>query len=107
MQEHRERAGIHRERAKPQQMRRHSRQFAADRADILATLGNFFFYTEQFLDRQHVVHVVGQRREVIQSIRVRDELVVGHALGDLFIAAMQIAHVRFGLGDDFPVHLQP
>ena len=73
----------------------------------MATLGNFFFYSEQFLDRQHVVHVVGQWREVIQSIRIRDELVVGHALGDLFIAAMQVAYVRFGLGDDFPVHLQP
>ena len=53
------------------------------------------------------MHVIGQRREVIQPIRVRDELVVGHVLGDLLVAAMQVTHVRFGFGDDLPIHLQP
>ena len=86
-------------------MRGDARQFAADCADVLAALWNLVRDTQQFFHGEHVVHVVCQRREVIQPIRVRDELIVGHALGDLLIASMQITHVRLGTGDDLAVQL--
>ena len=68
--------------------------------------GNLVVDAEQFFHRERVGDVVGQRREIIQPVRVRDELGVGHVLGDFFVAAMQITHVRVGLGDDFAVQLQ-
>jgi hypothetical protein len=68
--------------------------------------GSFVVDAEKFFNRERVSDVVRQRREVIQPIRVRDELGVGHVLGDFFVAAMQITHVRIGLGDDFAIQLQ-
>ena len=59
-----------------------------------------------FSTAMRVGDVVGERREVIQPVRVGHELVVVHVLGDLFVAAMQVADVRRGLGDDLAVHLQ-
>ena len=59
-----------------------------------------------WMDPEVVAGDAGQRGEVIQSIRVRDELGVSHVLRDLFVAAMQVADVGHRLGDDLAVHLQ-
>ena len=79
---------------------------AADHADVLAARRQILFDAEQFFHRERVGDVVGQRREIIQPVRVRDELGVGHVLGDFFVAAMQITDVRVGLGDDLAVEFE-
>jgi hypothetical protein len=50
--------------------------------------------------------IVGQRREVVQPVRVRHELVVSHVLGDLFVTAVQVAQDRIGLGHGLAVELE-
>jgi hypothetical protein len=45
------------------------------------------------LDREDVGDVVRERRQVIQPVRVGNELVVGLVLGDLLHPAMEIAQV--------------
>ena len=75
-------------------------------ADVLAARRQFVVDAERFFHRERVGDVVRQRREIIQPVRVRDELGVSHVLGDFFVAAMQITHVRVGLGDDFAVQFQ-
>ena len=106
VQENRQRADIHRERAQPEQMRGDAGEFAADDADVLAARRQVLVDPVQFFHRERVGDVVGQRREIIQPIRVGDELGVGHVLGDFFIAAMEITDVGSGLGDDLAVQFQ-
>ena len=62
----------------------------------------------ELLDRDGVGHVVGERGEVVQPVRVGHELVVGHVLGDLLVAAVQVAEHRVALGQDLAVefHLE-
>ena len=82
-------------------------QFAHEHAYRLATLGNLNI--GQFLDGQNIGDVVGKRRNVVQSIRIRDELVVSHVLSDLLVAAMQVSEYGFTLGDEIAVqfHNEP
>ncbi len=98
------RAGVHGQRAHAEQVRRDAGQLAADDADDLAARRDG--PAHELFDRERVGDVVGQRREVIEPVRVGDELVVGHVLGDLFVAAMEVADVGDGLGDDLAVELQ-
>ena len=87
-------------------MRRDAGQFAADNPDVLAARRQLLVDSQKFLHRQRVGDVVGQRRQVIQPVGVGDELGVGHVLGDLFVAAMQITHLRNGFGDHFAVQFE-
>ena len=105
MQENCESARIHRKGAEPEQVRRDARELTANRAHIMAPLGNVISDAQQLFDGEHVMHVVRQRREVVQPIRVRDELVVSHVLGDFFIAAMEEAHVRIRAGNLLAIEL--
>ena len=78
--------------------------FAADHADRLAARRQF--PAHQLLDGERVGDVVRERREVIQPVRVGDELVVLHVLRDLFVAAMQIADIRRRLGDHLAIQFE-
>jgi len=62
---------------------------AADDADRLAAFGHL--EAGELFDGDGVGDVVRERREVIQAVRVRHELVVRHVLGDLLVAAVQVA----------------
>ena len=79
-------------------------EFAAQHAQGLAA--RWQRPAHEFLDRTGVGHVVGERREVVQAVRVGHELVVVHVFGDFLIAAMQEADVRIGLGDDFAIEFE-
>ena len=105
MQEDGKGPGVHRERAKPEQVRGDARQFTADDTDILTTLRQLVINAQQFFHGQYIVDIIGQRRQVIEPVGVGNELGVGHVLSDFFIAAMQITHVRFGPDDGFTIHL--
>ena len=72
-------------------MRGDAGEFAADHADRLAARRQF--PAHQLLDRERVGDVIRQRREIIQPVRVRHELVVLHVLRDLFIAAMEVTDI--------------
>ena len=90
----------------PEQMRRNAGQFATNHAEILQAGRELVVNAQQLFDGERVGDVVGQRREIIQPVRVRDELGVGHVLGDFLVAAMQVADVRHGPGDDLAVEFQ-
>ena len=60
----------------------------------------------EFFDGAGVGHVVGQRREVVQTVRVGHELVVVHVFGDLLVAAVQEADIGLGLVDHLAVEFQ-
>ncbi len=79
-------------------------EFAADDADGLAAGGEF--PAHELFDGHGVGHVVGERGEVIEPVRVGHELVVVHVFGDLFVAAVEVADVGDGLGDDFAVEFE-
>ncbi len=98
------RAGVHGERAHAEEVRGDAGEFAADDADDLAARRDG--PAHELLDGEGVGDVVGQRREVIEPVRVGHELVVGHVLGDFFVAAMEVADVGHGLGNDLAVELQ-
>ena len=100
----RHRAEIQSHRAQAHQVRRDTGSLATNNANGLAARGNI--PAHQFLHGQRVSDVVRQRREVIQPIGVRHELVVLHVLGDFFVAAMQKTDVRRGFGDDFAIELE-
>ncbi len=106
MQKDGQRAHIHCERSEPEQVRGNPGQLGADDPDELASRGNLLVDIQQFLDCQHVCDVVGQGRQVIQSVGVRDKLGVGHVLGDFFIASMQVTHIRHCLGDDLAIQFE-
>ena len=90
--------------ADAEQVRGDARDLAADHADGLPARRQR--PAHELFHGQRVGHVVRDGREVIQPIRVGDELVVVHVLGDLFVAAMQVADVRRGLGDDLAIELE-
>src|SRR5213075_104906 len=51
-------------------------------------------------------HVVRQWREIIETISVWNELSIGHVLGNLFVAAMQITYIECGPVNDLAIQLQ-
>ena len=81
-----------------------ARHLGRDDPDGLAARGHLEL--RELLDRDRVGHVVGERRQVIEPVRVGHELVVGHVLGDLLVAAVQVTHDGVRLGDDLAVKLQ-
>ncbi len=97
-------AEIQRHRAEPQEMRRDARRFAADHPNRFAAGRQF--PTHQLLNREGVGDVVCERRQVIEPVRVRNELVVLHVLGDFFIAAMQVTDIRSRLGDRLAIQFE-
>ena len=77
---------------------------AADDADRLATGRKL--PAHEFLNSQGVGDVVGEGSEVVETVRVGDELVVLHVLGDLLVAAMQVTDHRLGLHDQLAVEVE-
>ena len=86
------------------QVRRNAGQLTADHPDGLAAWRQF--PAHQFFHRQRISHVVGQRGEVIEPVRVGHELVVLHVLRDLLVATVEITDIRVGLGNNLAVQLE-
>ena len=86
VQKHRHGAQVESHGAETQQVRGDTRRFATNSANGFPARGDVPVH--QFLDRQRVSHVIRKRRKVIEPIGVRDELVILHVLGDLFITTM-------------------
>ena len=97
-------AEIERHRAQPEEMRGNARCFAANRADGFSARRNVPIH--QFFHRERVRHIIRQRREIIEPVGIRHELIVLHVLGDLLVAAMKKTDIRRGFGDDLTVQLQ-
>ena len=98
------RAEIERHGAEPHQVRRDPRGLAADDADGFAARRQL--PTHEFFDGERVGDVVRERRQIVQPIGVRHELVVLHVLGDLLVATMQKADVRRRLRDGFAIEFE-
>ena len=79
-------------------------KLAADDADRLAAGREL--PAHQLLDGEGVGDVVGEGCEVIESVCVGDELVVLHVLGNLLVAAVQVANLRLCLHDQLSVEIE-
>jgi hypothetical protein len=103
---HRPGARIDAEGAEAHEVRGDARELGGDDADRLTARRHLEF--GEALDRDGVGHVVRERGEVVQPVRVGHELVVGHVLRDLLVAAVQVADDRVALRQDLAVefHLQ-
>ena len=57
----------------------------------------------ELLDRADVGRVLQHRGQVVEPVGDRDELDIGAHLGELFDAAVQVAHIRLAVDDDLAV----
>ena len=85
-------------------MRGDARGFATDHANRFAAWGEF--PTHQLLDREGVGDIIRERREVIEPVGVRHELVVLHVFRDLLVATVQVANLWRRLRHQFAIELQ-
>ena len=60
----------------------------------------------EFLDRPAIGEVVIHRADVIQTVGVRDELVIGAVLGQLLDPPVEVAHDGSGLDDPLSLQLE-
>lgn len=97
-------ADVHGANANAEHVRGNSREFAAEDAEGLSARGKL--PAHEFFDGASVGDVVGEGCEVVQSVGVRDELVVVHVFGDFLVAAVKEAHVGDGGADDLAVEFQ-
>src|SRR3984893_15039565 len=104
VEEHRHRANVESHRPHAKQVRRDARRFATDVANGPAAGRNL--PAHQFFHGQRVSDVIGERRNVIEPIGVRYELVVLHVFGDFFVAAMQETNIGCGFGYDLAIELE-
>ena len=104
VEENGHRAEIERHRAEPEEMRGNARRFAANHANRFSARRNF--PAHQFFNRERVGHIIRERREIIEPVGIRHELVVLHVLGDFFVAAMEKTDIRRRFGDDLAIQLQ-
>ncbi len=79
-------------------------QLAADHSNGLAARRQF--PAHKLLYCQGISYIVCDRGQVVQSIRVGDELVVLHVFRDFFITSVQVANVRGRLGHDFTIQFE-
>jgi hypothetical protein len=103
-QEDRHRAQVHGVGAQAEQVRRDARQLAADDADGLRARRRLDAH--ELLAGHRVGHVVGQRREVVETVGVGQELVEAQRLADLLLAAVQVADDRLAADDLLAVELE-
>ena len=103
-EEHRHGPDIQGLRAQPEQVADDALHFGHDRPDVLGPLRDRD--ADQFFHGAHVGVIVRHGAHVIQAIRMRNDLHVMEAFGELLHAAMQIPHVGNGLGDSLPVQFQ-
>ena len=61
---------------------------------------------EELFHGPHIGIVVGHGADIVEPVRMGDDLHVGQALGQFLDAPMQVAEVRRGLDDPFAVQLQ-
>src|SRR4030095_7009395 len=64
------------------------------------------FPVHQFFHRQGVSDIVGQRREIIETVSVGNKLVVLHVLGDFFVATLKERDVRGRFDDELSIKLE-
>ena len=75
-----------------------------DRADVLGAIRDL--NVEELFHRAHKGIIVEHRTDVIQSVRMRNDLLIGQGLAQLLHTAMKVADVRCGLYDPLAFQLQ-
>ena len=85
-------------------MGRDAGHFCGEHADGLTARRHFQF--SQPFDRDGIGHVVRERRNVIQPVRIRHELIISHVLRDLLIAAMQVTNHRISLSHNLAIEFK-
>ncbi len=97
-------AGVHGVGAEAEEVGGDASHLAADDADGFAAGRKL--PTHEFLDGEGVSDVVGEWCEVVEAVCVGHELVVVHVFGDFFVAAVKVADVWGGFGDDLAVEFE-
>src|SRR5258707_4789922 len=70
-------------------------QFGSDNPDVLGAFGDL--QTREFLDRESIGPVVGERAKVIEAIRVWHRAEVGGVLSDFLMIAVKVTEHRLEL----------
>ena len=104
VQKDRHRAGIHGEASEAEKVRGDAGEFAAEDAHGLSTRREF--PAHELFNSHGVGDVIGDGGQIVEPVRVGDELVVGHVLGDFFVAAMEEADIGSGFCDHFSIEFQ-
>ena len=90
--------------AEPELMADDALDLPHDGAKIFGTLR--YGDVHQFLDRPAIGKVVVHGADIIQAVRVRDELMIGPVLGQFFHPPVQEAHDGDRLDDPLPFQLE-
>ena len=103
-EEDRHRPDIQGLRAQPEQVADDALHFGHDRPHVLRALR--YGHADQFFNGANVGVVVRHGADVIQPVRMRNDLRVMQAFGKFLHPAVQIAHVGNRLGNAFAVQFQ-
>ncbi len=103
VQERRERPHVDRGRAQPQQMTKNAVELHEDDAYDLAPLRHLDAH--ELFYGHHVRAVVDQRREIVHSVRKRDDLIPRPVLTELLEGRVQVADVRDDACHRFAIEL--
>src|SRR5712692_6091294 len=104
VQQHGDRADVHRVSAQPEQMRSDALKFGQNHSQVLGALWHFDL--EHLLDAFNVAKIIGDSSHVIEPVPVRRDHRVGVVLADFFNAAMQEADVAVETDHRLAVQLQ-
>src|ERR1044071_5198338 len=85
-------------------MVRHARDFAHDHANVLASLWRLNI--KQPLRSQCKSNIIDQRRDVIQTISIRNNVIPGPLLAHFLEAAMEVADFGFALKNLLTIKLE-
>ena len=92
---------IERLRAKPEEVPDDALHLSHEGPDIFSP--DRHLDPEEFFHRTHVGVVVGHGTDIVEPVRVRDDLHIGQTLGQFFDTPMQVAEVWRGLHNPFAV----
>ena len=103
-EEHRrDRTDLHRHVAEEQHHVRDARQLEEDGADVLRARRGFDIH--QLFGREDERHFVGEAAQPVDAVDEGGHLRIGAHLGELFVAAVHVAHDRLGRHDLLTVEL--
>ena len=70
---------------------------------VLSALRNRLGNTEELFDSQHISKIIMHRRQIIEAVRQRQNLMIGPVFGEFFYAPVQKANMRGCLDNSFAV----
>ena len=83
----------------------HPRDFTHNHADVLTAVGHL--EVKKLFRRQREPNIINQRRDVVQPVGIRNNVVPGALLAHLLKTTMQIADFDIAVEDLLAIELEP